>query len=108
MNAFGYLLNQSKSLLSTYDIEYVAYVVNNISTIHSFISEATNLEKSNDKLLQERDILNRDITIYQTKREIASELVNRPKKCKIDDCPYIKSAFEADILRANLIQWQSG
>lgn len=96
MNAFGYLLNQSKSLLSTYDIEDVAYVVNNISTIHSFISEATNLEKSNDKLLQERDILNRNITIYQTKREIASELVNRPKKCKIDDCPYIKSAFEAD------------
>jgi hypothetical protein len=54
------------------------------------------LREQYNSLNEELHELEKEIIVFETNRNIANELVNRPKECKVDSCYFIKSAMEAN------------
>ena len=96
MEALDYLKKCANALVSNYSIDSIKYVYANIDMIKA---KARSI-KSDKFVLDDMEIelsdLNKKLYIFEANRKIASELNNRPKECKVDSCPYIKSAIEAD------------
>ena len=96
MEALDYLKKCANALVSNYSIDNIKYVYANIDMIKA---KACSI-KSDKFVLDDMEIelsdLNKKLYIFEANRKIASELNNRPKECKVDSCPYIKSAIEAD------------
>ena len=96
MESLNKLKNMANALINNYSIDDIDADINNRQSIQSIIQNIPILESSlKFKEKEYNETLNK-ITLYNTKREIASELVNRPAKCKIDNCIYIAAALKAD------------
>lgn len=95
MDSLKYLRDMAFNITSTWNIEDIRYVINNLTLISSEISKL--IEYNNELIVLKNDKSNIDkqITIFESKKDLINELNNRPKNCSIDDCPYIKSALEA-------------
>jgi hypothetical protein len=96
MESLNYLLTSSNTLTSMYQIDDIKYVIYHNQEIALQSSDIKFLKDQLDQYKNERSELDKQIAIFQSKREIANELNNRPTGCKIDDCPYIKSAVDAN------------
>lgn len=97
MESLKYLKDLSSNLLSLYNISDLEYVINNIEYISSELTKTDKIKNEIDYLKSEKERLFSSISIYISKQDIIDELNNRPNECKIDTCPYIKSALEASI-----------
>ena len=97
MESLKYLKDLSSNLLSLYNISDLEYVINNIEYISSELTKTDKIKNEIDYLKSEKERLFSLISIYISKQDIIDELNNRPNECKIDTCPYIKSALEASI-----------
>lgn len=97
MESLKYLKDLSSNLLSLYNISDLEYVINNIEYISSELIKTDKIKNEIDYLKSEKERLFSSISIYISKQDIIDELNNRPNECKIDTCPYIKSALEASI-----------
>lgn len=97
MESLKYLKDLSSNLLSLYNISDLEYVINNIEYISSELTKTDKIKNEIDYLKSEKERLFTSISIYISKQDIIDELNNRPNECKIDTCPYIKSALEASI-----------
>lgn len=96
MQALKYLKECAVNLTSSYNIENIKFVVENRGIVSNNISELHSIKLKIDNYKNKYNDLNNKYNIFIAKREIAKELVNRPSGCMIDDCPYIKTAFNAD------------
>lgn len=96
MESLNYLLTSSNALTSIYQIDDIKYVIYHQQEIVLQSSNIKSLKDQLDQYKNERSELDKQIAIFQSKREVANELNNRPSGCKIDDCPYIKSAVDAN------------
>ena len=97
MESLKYLKDLSSNLLSLYNISDLEYVINNIEYISSELTKTDKIKNEIDYLKSEKERLFSSISIYISKQDIIDELNNRPNECKIDTCPYIKSALAASI-----------
>lgn len=96
MSALNSLKNMANTVLSAYDHNAISEDINNRTAVLELISSLPSIRSTLDRLREERSSISAKIVIFESKREIASELINRPSKCTIDDCPYISSALNAD------------
>lgn len=96
MDALEYLRTSANALTSSYDLSLIAKVVNDRNTVLAMIRMVPEKKKDLEEYKELRSKLEKDFAVYQSKRQIADELRNRPENCSIDTCPYIKSAVEAD------------
>lgn len=96
MESLNTLLEYANNLTSIYYMEDIIFVINNrniiLEKINSIESDRINLKN----LIDAKSDISKEIIIYESKRSIASELINRPSDCKIDSCIYIKSALDAN------------
>ena len=97
MESIKYLIDLSSNLLSLYNISDLEYVINNIEYISLELTKLDKIKNEINILKSDKERLFNSISIYTSKQDIISELNNRPTECKIDTCPYIKSALEASI-----------
>ena len=96
MEALKTLKETATILTSSYNMDII---IEDIKNRKSQIQLIAGLQSYNDsiKSLTERKYeLSSQIQLYESKRSIASNLINRPKKCTIDDCPYIVDALNAE------------
>lgn len=96
MEALDYLKKCANALVSNYSIDSIKYVYANIDMIKAKARSIKSDKFVLDGMEIELSDLNKKLYIFEANRKIASELNNRPKECKVDSCPYIKSAIEAD------------
>ena len=96
MEALDYLKKCANALVSNYSIDNIKYVYANIDMIKAKACSIKSDKFALDNMEMELSDLNKKLYIFEANRKIASELNNRPKECKVDSCPYIKSAIEAD------------
>ena len=96
MRSIDNLRNMASVLMHNFELSKIIRDINNrdivTSMINSYKDNKNKLFRSNSELSN----INTQITIFNTKREIASELKNRPSKCTIDNCIYISEALKAD------------
>ena len=97
MESLKYLKDLSSNLLSLYNISDLEFVINNLDCITSELTKIDKIRNEIDYLKSEKERLSNLISIYISKQDIINELSNRPNECKIDTCPYIKSALDASI-----------
>lgn len=93
MTGFNSLIQLSNNLLYSYsesDLRDAIYG-NNIGEYN--VSE---LENEEYHLKKEKEFLDVQISKFEAMMEVAKGLNKRPKNCKIDSCPYIASAVEAN------------
>lgn len=96
MDSLRYLKDSADNVISNYTPSLLQEVLDNRNTIKSSISQLNEKRAYRAKLQIEVSALQREVGVFETKRSIAAQLINRPSACKIDDCPYIKSAVEID------------
>lgn len=98
MESIFYLKASAENLIANYYPEQIQSILENRIQIQEDIKALPINRKNIDQLKYNLSEIEREILIYESKRNIAKELINRPKGCTIDSCPYIKSALDADIL----------
>lgn len=96
MEALDYLKKCANALVSNYSIDSIKYAYSNIDMIKAKACSIKSDKFALDDMEIELSDLNKKLYTFEANRKIASELNNRPKECKVDSCPYIKSAIEAD------------
>jgi predicted nucleic acid-binding Zn-ribbon protein len=96
MEALEYLRTCAMNLTSSYDLSLISRVINDRVNVLNLIRSVPKKRIELDCLKEEKMDLEKELTIFQSKRQIADGLRNRPSDCSIDTCPYIKSAVEAD------------
>lgn len=97
MESLKYLKESAYNVISSYSLMDIGQVINNRDQILDDI-RTTDIYKQRLKTLREKnDELNKQYAKFISKRELASELVNRPSGCTIDNCPYIESAVKANL-----------
>ena len=96
MEAIEYLRTSANALTSSYDLSLISKVVNDRNNVLAMIRMVPEKKRDLEEYKELRSKLEKDFAVYQSKRQIADELRNRPENCSIDTCPYIKSAVEAD------------
>lgn len=97
MEALKYLKESSYNITSSYTLEDINEVINNREKVLSNIRAIPELKNLLESYESKRTNVTIDYTKFVSKREIAAELINRPKDCIIDSCPYIESAVKANI-----------
>ena len=96
METLKYLKNIAFNVISLYNIEDISYVINNRIDVPNKIASIKELKNKLESYKTKYSDLDKEYNIFCSKREIAEELMNRPKNCTIDSCPYIESALNAD------------
>lgn len=96
MESLHYLRDIANNMTSLYDYDSLLLAYNDRINIKNDMINLPNERKINESLKNELSNLEIKINTFEAKREMASELSNRPKDCNIDSCPYIKSAIEAN------------
>ena len=96
MEALGNLLRMVEALMVNYDRNIIYEDIFNREKVKSYIASLPECKK----LLADQQLLlatmEKELIKMQSKRDLASELINRPSGCTIDNCPYIAAALEAD------------
>lgn len=97
MESLKYLKESAYNVISSYSLDDIHDVVNNREKVLSNIRSIPDLKNKLESYREEYNSLNALYTKFVSKREIAAELINRPKDCIIDSCPYIESAVKANL-----------
>ena len=96
MESLNNLKHMADVIRHNYCLDDLYFYINNrdeaIKLINSEISIKSSIESLENSLTE----LNKEYVMATAKREIASELINRPKECNIDTCIYIAAALQAD------------
>ena len=95
MEALKYLKELAINTISTWQPDLIKYVIDNESDILNMIGSINFLKSRLEQEKQSKAELDTEIAVYISKQDLINELTNRPVNCKIDDCPYIKSAVDA-------------
>ena len=96
MESLNNLMKMVDAIRYNYSYDDLYYYINNRSEANKLLSRESEIKLTIDSLEESLSKLNKEYAIATTKREIASELINRPKDCKIDTCIYIAAAVKAD------------
>ena len=97
MESLKYLKESAYNIISSYSLEDINDVINNRDKVLQYIRSIPELKSNLESYESERTKLTIEYTKFISKREIAAELINRPKECTIDTCPYIESAVKANL-----------
>ena len=97
MDALKFLRDGAQSLTASFKPELIQYFIDNRSEILQKISTLQSVKDNIENLRNEKSRLEKLEAEASAKRSIAKALNNRPAECKIDNCPYIASALNADI-----------
>jgi len=97
MESLKYLKESAYNISSSYSLVDISQVINNRNDVVGYIRAIPSYKEKLTSLRSKCDELNKQYSKFVSKRELASELVNRPKNCKIDNCPYIESAVKANL-----------
>ena len=97
MESLRYLKESAYNIISSYTLEDIIQVIkyreDTLKKIRD-IPTCKSILESYKSVLEKYTI---EHTKFVSKRELAAELINRPKNCKIDTCPYIESAVKANM-----------
>ena len=96
MQSIQHLKTLALNMMANYDLHSVSYVYNNRVSIKNDILNISEYNNRIDSLKDELFNIDKELSVYESMRNIADKLKDRPSKCKIDTCPYITSAIEAD------------
>ena len=109
MESLGNLRRMSDALTHNYPLAAIRRDIEFRSDVVALIDSVPAMENDLKNARHRQGDLSQQIALYTAKRELAGELVNRPKKCKIDTCIYISAALKADreYPEASLIQLQN-
>ena len=94
MESIKYLKDLAGSLAANHHQEDLIYVFNNEDAVRKGISSLQKMNKMLDTLFERKSAMEAEIAVFISKMDIIDQLETRPKKCTIDDCPYIKTAIE--------------
>ena len=97
MESLKYLKESAYNVVSSYSLEDINEVVINRPKVLENIRCIPELKSKFDLYRDLEYKLDMEYATIKSKREIAAELSNRPKDCKIDTCPYIESAIKANL-----------
>lgn len=97
MESLRYLKESAYNVVSSYSLEDISEVINNRECVLEQIRSINKLKSKLNDAREYYDDLNQQYTKFVSKRELAAELINRPKDCNIDTCPYIESAVKANL-----------
>ena len=96
MEALGNLIKMVEALMANYDHNIIYEDIFKREEVKSYIASLPERKK----ILAEQQMvlanMEKELIKMQSKRDLASELINRPSDCIIDNCPYIAAALEAD------------
>lgn len=92
MESLKYLKELAFSLTSNYHQSIMQKTLDNEVEINNINIKNMEIELSNK--IKIKSNLEKKITIFTSKLDIINTLNNRPKDCKIDNCPYIESAIK--------------
>lgn len=96
MDSLRFLKESADALTSSHDIATINDVFINRDSYSFDILNISKMRSSLDDMKHQLSDIEKEMYIYKSKRDIAKELVNRPKNCKIDTCPYIENALKAN------------
>lgn len=96
MESLEYLLDAARNLMSSCSIDDISYVYNNSSVIGENANKIQKIKFDIEVKRNNLSEMQKELYKFESMREIAKQLSNRPSNCNIDSCPYIKSAIEAD------------
>lgn len=96
MESISNLKKMANAMMLNYSSEDILYVINHRTECNAEVYSKDNYKITLDGIKSRISELSVKVALYQSKREIASELSNRPSNCKIDGCPYISSALKAN------------
>ena len=96
MQSLKYLKDMALLLTSSYNQSSILSVINNLETIENEIADILADQQELSDYKARKSEIDSKILVYLSKAELIDELNNRPSNCKIDDCPYIKAAVEAN------------
>ena len=96
MDSLRFLKESADALTSSHDIATINDVFINRDSYPFDILNISKMRSSLDDMKHQLSDIEKEMYIYKSKRDIAKELVNRPKNCKIDTCPYIENALKAN------------
>ena len=74
--------------------EALSIVLGNIKTGYSYVEEYNAYKDSLEQLYQKQRDIEVNLSKYHDILSYTSDLSKRPSECKIDDCPFIKTALE--------------
>lgn len=94
MDALKYIKESAINLMNQYNQDHIFQVLQNKSIIKDKISNLPSYRINLDNIKKELSDIDKEIFIFESKKELISELDNRPKGCNIDDCPFIKNALD--------------
>ena len=97
MESLKYLKESAYNLMSSYSLEDIVQVVKYRDNILRMIRDIPTLKSVLSSYESNMIELNVKHATFVSKRELASELINRPNGCTIDTCPYIESAVRANL-----------
>jgi DNA repair exonuclease SbcCD ATPase subunit len=97
MGALKYIRDIANNIITSYYIDDINLVINHRQDIVERIRSISSIKSRLDEARVIYEKLNIEYTKFVSKRELAAELINRPKDCSIDSCPYIESAIRANI-----------
>ena len=97
MESLVSLKDMGIALSSSYTQDQLSYIVNNFNAVQAMISNIPNILQELNQMRKDKETIYSEILVFDSKMDLINELNNRPKECKIDDCPYIKSALDASI-----------
>lgn len=96
IEALEYLQSIGNALIANYDIDLVKLCVNNRNRINEDIAKLKSEKDALSNAKQELSDLEKKVYEFDSMRNIANALINRPNECKIDNCYFIKEALEAN------------
>ena len=96
IEALEYLQSIGNALIANYDIDLVKLCVNNRNRINEDIAKLKSEKDALSNAKQELSDLEKKAYEFDSMRNIANALINRPNECKIDNCYFIKEALEAN------------
>ena len=96
IEALEYLQSIGNALIANYDIDLVKLCVNNRNRINEDIAKLKSEKDALSNAKQELSDLEKKAYEFESMRNIANALINRPNECKIDNCYFIKEALEAN------------
>lgn len=96
MASLAHLKSMAEALLHNHLIDDLKICIKDPGMVTSLVNSYEQMKDDLEKLKQEEAELIKQSILYAAKREIAQELHNRPKECKINSCIYIAEALKAD------------
>lgn len=96
MESLFYINESTVNLTSSCSSEDFEHAYYHISDIRKAMIALPAMRRERDELNNQCTNLKMSIMTFDNAKGIISALDNRPSNCKIDDCPYIKSAIETN------------